>query len=196
MNYNVKVVENSLVKSMAACKTFRPNLTTTEQISSWIEILSSELYGRIIDEYETNSRRPKTLILGMTLNNVQKTRSGPISMPDSPSMIAKKSISLFKLEKEEFPCSRIELSVINLEKIDSKQGLLSNWLEKGLYTCPECCRTIQREEQQVHLDWHFALKLSDETQDNTQDNTQDETQDKTPKAKKRKKTILDFFSKE
>jgi len=171
---------------MAACKTFRPNLKSAEQIKSWIEILSAELYARIMEEYETNSRKPKTLVLCMTLNKVQKTRSGPIGLPDSPSMIANKGISLFNLEKEEFPCSRIEFSVTNLEQIDAKQGLLSSWLEKDLINCPECFKLIRPDRQLEHSDFHFALRLSEE---------QKQSEEHPPNRKKRK-TILDFFSKE
>ena len=166
---------------MAACKTFRPNLTNSDQGKSWIEILSSELYARIVYEFETNSRRPKTLVLCMTLNHVQKTRSGPIGIIDSPSMIAAKGLSLFKIERAEFPCSRIEFSLTNLEAVDSKQGLLSNWLEKDLIQCPECFAMIRLNQKLEHSDWHYALKLSDPPP---------------PHVKKRKKTILDFFSKE
>lgn len=168
---------------MAACKTFRPNLKSAEQIQSWIEILSAELYTRIIEEYETNSRKPKTLVLCMTLNKVQKTRSGPIRLPDSPSMIANKAISLFKIEKEELPCSRIELSVTNLELVDPKQGVLSSWLEKDLINCPECFKLIKPDKQLEHSDFHFALRLSEE-------------HPPSPSHRKKRKTILDFFSKE
>lgn len=168
---------------MAACKTFRPNLKSSEQIKSWIEILSAELFTRIMEEYETNSRKPKTLVLCMTLNQVQKTRSGPIGLPDSPSMIANKGISLFKIEKEELPCSRIELSVTNMETVDSKQGLLSSWIEKDLVRCPECFKMIRPDKQLEHSDFHYAMSLYEPPPSGSN-------------QKKRKKTILDFFSKE
>ncbi|CAJ0747410.1 10324_t:CDS:2 [Entrophospora sp. SA101] len=56
-----EVVQRNISKSMMAAKSFKPPLKNFSQIEHWCKILSSELYKRLLDDYEINNRWPKTL---------------------------------------------------------------------------------------------------------------------------------------
>ncbi|KAI9140345.1 hypothetical protein BKA69DRAFT_1029597, partial [Paraphysoderma sedebokerense] len=55
------VVTRNLTKSMMAAKSLRPPVTKLEQLHHWLGILCAELYTRLQDDFDINSRWPKTL---------------------------------------------------------------------------------------------------------------------------------------
>ena len=55
------VQERNKAKSMGACKNFRPKISQMTEIRHWVSVLSTELFNRVKDDYETNERWPKNL---------------------------------------------------------------------------------------------------------------------------------------
>jgi len=48
---------------MMAAKSFRPPVKNLQQIQHWATILGTELYTRVIDDFELNQRWPKNLVV-------------------------------------------------------------------------------------------------------------------------------------
>jgi hypothetical protein len=48
---------------MMAVKSFRPSLKNLEEIQHWATILGTELYTRVMDDFELNQRWPKNLVV-------------------------------------------------------------------------------------------------------------------------------------
>jgi DNA polymerase eta len=61
---DAKVTEKDAPKTMGCVKNFKgAPQTSLEVVSNWLSTLSCELYSRVLDEYETHKRWPKTLTL-------------------------------------------------------------------------------------------------------------------------------------
>jgi len=60
---------------MMAAKSFRPPFRTLDQGLHWIRILSAELYTRLHDDYEINSRWPKTLVVSTKISIISLSLS-------------------------------------------------------------------------------------------------------------------------
>ena len=164
------VNQSNLVKSFAACKSFRPYLKSQEELLPWIDILAFELYSRIFEEYDLNKRWGKTLTLSWNLSGQIKSKSthliSRLSL-DSPTLIAKQALDLFKNDHPTtiMNLSRIALTVTGLEKEPENQKLVSSWLSKrssmdDSYNCPKCSKFILIKDQQEHQDFHLAMEIS------------------------------------
>lgn len=158
-------------KSMAAIKSFRPRLSQDSQIQHWLDILSSELFTRLFDDFDLNKRWPKTLVLGVTVAGNHRSRSCPMlnrETVQSPCQLSQRAWNLYKLDAIPLDpshlLSNLSLSVTGLEKVEQDQGRLAKWLiKKGQGDrCEKCGQLIGPEErdQVEHDDWHLALDLS------------------------------------
>lgn len=56
-----------ITKSMMASKVFSPPLRMLADVERWMAVLGSEIYMRIMDDFEERSRWPKTLVVGSRL---------------------------------------------------------------------------------------------------------------------------------
>jgi DNA polymerase eta len=194
------VTPNEAVKSMAACKSFRPSISTDEKLSQWLDILSVELYTRLLDDYEMTKRWPKTLCLIANRMGLSRSRSCPMPSKQSlqsPCILANKAFKLFKMDADVYPCSRIAITLSGMEKLEEDQtDILTFFIKKSDMTEPVKCKTcfmsIEKEKEMEHMDWHVAMDLAKEW------NRQQQNHREIPKKTKRKlskiqQSSLDFF---
>ncbi|CAJ0858829.1 14634_t:CDS:10 [Entrophospora sp. SA101] len=116
-----EVVQRNISKSMMAAKSFKPPLKSLSQVVHWCNILSSELYKRLLDDYEINNRWPKTLTIQYKCINDSTSHSKSCTFPirsevDSPDLISKRLYGLLGNSDNLFPCSRLSASAIGLIK--------------------------------------------------------------------------------
>jgi hypothetical protein len=57
------VTKVKFTKSMMASKQFTPPLRLVSDVERWMSVLGSEIYMRIMDDFEERSRWPKTLVV-------------------------------------------------------------------------------------------------------------------------------------
>ncbi|KNC96743.1 uncharacterized protein SPPG_07951 [Spizellomyces punctatus DAOM BR117] len=136
---NEAVQENSVNKSMGACKNLRPSITNDDQARHWLGILSSELFTRLQDDYEMNQRWPKTLALHSKVDMFAGgRRSKSALMPprhhvSSPDDILAKAWTLFRGERM-YPCSSIALTVSGFVQEETGSEVLTKWFGKASAT--------------------------------------------------------------
>jgi DNA polymerase eta len=119
---NDPVVDKSYTKSMLAAKALNPPMFRKEQMTRWLEILCNELYGRLMDDFETTGRWPRTFTF------VYKCVKQPNAKSKSTAFCRRTKgfsvdnvISLAELLFNDvgpanvLPCTRVSLSCTNLE---------------------------------------------------------------------------------
>ncbi|TPX69749.1 DNA-directed DNA polymerase [Spizellomyces sp. 'palustris'] len=133
---NEAVQENSVNKSMAACKNLRPSIVNDDQARHWLGILSCELFTRLQDDHEMNQRWPSTLALHSKVDMFaggRRSKSSP--MPPrhhicSPDDILAKAWTLFRCERM-YPCSLIALTVSGFVQEETGSEVLTKWFGKA-----------------------------------------------------------------
>ncbi|KAG9284815.1 hypothetical protein G9A89_003738 [Geosiphon pyriformis] len=118
------VVQRNTTKSMMASKSFRPPIKTLANVEHWMNILATELYTRVIDDYELNQRWPRTLVMHFKCVSHQSPRSKSAPFPrrgslKSPDILSDKILELFKSSDYAFPCTNISAAATGLVKDDS-----------------------------------------------------------------------------
>lgn len=82
------VTETSIPKSMMAAKSLRPAIKSLAQLSHWLEILSSELYNRLIDDNAMYNRWPKTITFHMKSSRDASSHSRRTDLPPLQDFVA------------------------------------------------------------------------------------------------------------
>ncbi|CAG8614410.1 5311_t:CDS:2 [Paraglomus brasilianum] len=123
-----EVVHRNVAKSMMAAKSFRPPVKNLQQIQHWATILGTELYTRVIDDFELNQRWPKNLVIHYRCISQSAPRSKSCPFPRrgelfSPDTISTKISALFKNSPYAFPCVRLAASATGLGK-DNSVGMI------------------------------------------------------------------------
>ncbi|CAJ0829762.1 13136_t:CDS:10 [Entrophospora sp. SA101] len=126
-----EVVQRNISKSMMAAKSFKPPLKSLSQVVHWCNILSSELYKRLLDDYEINNRWPKTLTIQYKCINDSTSHSKSCTFPirsevDSPDLISKRLYGLLGNSDNLFPCSRLSASAIVNQELLINQPFVIN----------------------------------------------------------------------
>jgi DNA polymerase eta len=89
---NELVQPAALQKSFGCNKSFRPFIKDPNEVLSWVDVLSSELFVRLKDEYEESSRWPKTIQVNFRQENESpQSRSAPL--PSRQRILSPENIS-------------------------------------------------------------------------------------------------------
>ncbi|KAJ3389042.1 DNA-directed DNA polymerase eta rad30 [Lobulomyces angularis] len=131
-NAEVKVPDENKSKTMAANKSFRSPVRDVEQGRHWLNILSSELYTRLLEENEMNSRWPKTI----AVHCFSKSKSS--NFPNkykikSPSDVSKKAVELFNVllaENEEQIITNISLNFYGFIKEEEGNSSILDYFKR------------------------------------------------------------------
>ncbi|KAI9285429.1 hypothetical protein BC943DRAFT_323322 [Umbelopsis sp. AD052] len=119
---NSEVTTIKITKSMMASKVFTPPLRLISDVERWMAVLGSEIFMRIMDDFEERSRWPKTLVIhfrcaGESSNRSGRSKSCPMikrSEVISPDVVTQRANELFKTCEHPFPLLHMSLAVSGL----------------------------------------------------------------------------------
>ncbi|CAO3673051.1 unnamed protein product [Umbelopsis ramanniana] len=124
---NSEVTMVKVTKSMMASKVFSPPLRMIADVERWMAVLGSEIYMRIMDDFEERSRWPKTLVIHFRCTGEGRSgrsKSCPMvkrSEVNSPDVITQRANELFKTCEHPFPLLHMSLAVSGLT-VDESTG--------------------------------------------------------------------------
>ncbi|KAI9336772.1 hypothetical protein BDR26DRAFT_804258 [Obelidium mucronatum] len=128
------VMQTQLQKSIGANKAFRnPPLKSMEDVFKWIEVLACEIFLRLKEEYETNTRWPKSFSMSYRIENRQTiAKSAP--MPSrlrtvAPDILAKLALSLMGSQSI-VPCRALSLGCNSFIKEDANAMSVAKFFKK------------------------------------------------------------------
>lgn len=128
----------SQTKSFMSAKSFRPNIRDWPELYDWCIVLCGELWSRMQEEREQNTRWPGTLSVNYTLsgksngkrqwnNTGSSSKSGEFPKSSHPDpLVVKLSdvidavIKLLRTEPNLFPMWRLAVSVTNFRPLDAQ----------------------------------------------------------------------------
>ncbi|KAI8906096.1 hypothetical protein DFJ77DRAFT_412911, partial [Powellomyces hirtus] len=117
------VTETSIPKSMMAAKSLRPPIHKAEQLSHWLNILSNELYTRLIDDHALHARWPRTITFHTKSPRDPNSHSKRTDLPPlhdfTPTTIRDKCLAVFTESNARWPVERIAVGVGGFEKVDA-----------------------------------------------------------------------------
>ncbi|KAI8575106.1 hypothetical protein K450DRAFT_263282 [Umbelopsis ramanniana AG] len=116
---NSEVTTIKITKSMMASKVFSPPLRLISDVERWMAVLGSEIYMRMMDDFEERSRWPKTLVIHFRCSGEGSGRSKSCPMVKrseviSPDVITQRANELFKTCEHPFPLLHMSLAVSGL----------------------------------------------------------------------------------
>ncbi|KAJ3163144.1 DNA-directed DNA polymerase eta rad30 [Geranomyces michiganensis] len=136
------VTETAIAKSMMAAKSLRPHIKTTSEMSHWLDILSNELYNRLIDDNALNNRWPKVITFHVKNPRDASSHSKRTDLPPFHDFVATsirdRCLALWNSSARVggdsaaslWPVERIAVGVSGFEKLDSGVVSVKNFFKK------------------------------------------------------------------
>lgn len=130
-----EVVRRNMAQTMMAAKSFRPSVTSMEEVKHWLDVLGWEIHDRITEDFEANGRWAKTLVLHLKSPSLDKSRTcafPPRHMCDG-DIIAARALEMIKSEGEAkaLPLMRCSLSAGGLFG-DKGNGTIARFFGKKM----------------------------------------------------------------
>ena len=139
---NSPVVEKERTKSMLAAKSFEPldAKSDIEAIKRWLEILSSELEGRMKADLRDARRRARTLVLTFRSHSKAREQSRRCEMPRFPKnepcrrVLSAAAMNLFRqavaAERESgMKCTRLALTAQDFVDLPNEKASITRFFE-------------------------------------------------------------------
>ncbi|KAJ3182699.1 DNA-directed DNA polymerase eta rad30 [Geranomyces variabilis] len=132
------VTETAIAKSMMAAKTLRPHIKTVAELSHWLEILSNELYNRLIDDNALNNRWPRVITFHVKHPLDASSHSRRTDLPPFHDFVATsirdRCLALWTSggdgSASRWPIERIAVGVGGFEKLDAGVVSVKNFFKK------------------------------------------------------------------
>ncbi|KAI8592388.1 hypothetical protein BDZ88DRAFT_449317 [Geranomyces variabilis] len=133
------VTETAIAKSMMAAKTLRPHVKSVAELSHWLEILSNELYNRLIDDNALNNRWPKVITFHIKRPSDASSHSRRTDLPPFHDLVATsirdRCLALWNNSSDSssasrWPIERIAVGVGGFEKLDAGVVSVKNFFKK------------------------------------------------------------------
>ena len=140
------VKQSNLTNSMQSCKNFKIGIGRVEELSMWLRNLSSELYYRVLQEWEDNKRWPRTVSVSLRCSSASSssgvvngkrpmwTKQSPfphrdyISGPDDVYAVVE--VIVLEVPRLVMPCWYIAIGLTGLTRVDMSMPLINTFFKK------------------------------------------------------------------
>lgn len=140
------VKQSSLTNSMQSCKNFKKGIGNVKELGMWLRNLSSELYYRVLQEWEDNKRWPRTISVSLRCSSSSSGFSADTSVNTKRPMWTKQSpfphrdyicgpddvyavveVIVLEVPRLVMPCWYIAIGLTGLTRVDMSMPLINTF---------------------------------------------------------------------